>query len=659
MKCKICEKEFTNLSYHLITIHKVDYIDYLLKYDYIHQPKCKMCDNDIDIKTINSTGRRKITKGIIPQYCSNKCKFQDKEYNKKRGIKPIINDYSKECECIECKWISDDINNLSGALTKHLNNIHNIKDKEYNKYFNIKNKKILNKWICPICNWESIDIENKSGMILNHIINNHNIKNVFDWNSLYPDYIINISIKNKKKKERNDKGIVCKICGEKFKTISSSHLALHNLTPEKYKELYGNEIVCKDTISKLSENSNNPIIKEKMIKKILKTNNEKYGTNSYTQTEEGKNRVQQTTFNNTYDNYIKSEKLAEFVELLFTKEEYKGNGEEYKFKCKKCNNEFMGKIENGRIPRCLMCYPLNAGFSLEEKEVLKYITEELNIEMIEDYIIRNDTLDKIEVDMFSPKYNIAIEYDGLYWHSEIERGKGKDYHINKTKICEQKGIQLIHIFSDEWLYKNEIVKFKLKNLFKLNTNKIYARKCNIKKISYKEKDDFLNKNHIQGTDRSLYQFGLFYKNELVEVITFSHYKYIKSDETIFELSRFAGKYDTIVVGGFSKLLKYFISNYNVKKIISFADRRWTFNNENVYIKNNFKLNSIIEPSYWYLYKHSVRYHRFNFRKKLLPKKLEIYDEALTEWQNMQLNKYDRIWDCGNYKYELTIDNNVK
>jgi len=52
-----------------------------------------------------------------------------------------------------------------------------------------------------------------------------------------------------------------------------------------------------------------------------------------------------------------------------------------------------------------------------------------------------------EIDIYIPEYNLAIEFNGLYWHSEIY--KDKNYHLNKTEECLKNNIQLIHIFEDE------------------------------------------------------------------------------------------------------------------------------------------------------------------------------------------------------------------
>lgn len=127
----------------------------------------------------------------------------------------------------------------------------------------------------------------------------------------------------------------------------------------------------------------------------------------------------------------------------------------------------------------------------------------------------------------------------------------------------------------------------------------------------------------------------------------------------YELKRFCIKSDIILPGAASKLLKYFIKNYDVNKIISFADIRWTGDKENnLYTNIGFKLNKILSPDYFY-YNSKIdkykRFHKFGFGKKSIQKKFpNIYNPNLTEWQMMQKLGYDRIWDCGKFKYEIII-----
>ena len=266
------------------------------------------------------------------------------------------------------------------------------------------------------------------------------------------------------------------------------------------------------------------------------------------------------------------------------------------------------------------------------------------------HIITNDRkiLKGKELDVYIPSHNLAIEFDGLYWHSE--KYVDSNYHLNKTLECEKQGIQLIHIFEDEWLYKKDIVKSRIKNILGLTENKIYGRKTLIKEISSKESKEFLENNHIQGNVNSKIKLGLYYNDELVSVMTLGLLRKSLGTSSVdgyYELLRFCNKLNTIVIGGADKLLKYFIKTYQPKQIISYADRRWSLGN--LYEKLGFDFTHNSKPSYWYINGFNREY-RFKYRKDVLVK--EGYDSSKTEHQIMLDRGVYRIYDCGTKKYTL-------
>jgi hypothetical protein len=117
-----------------------------------------------------------------------------------------------------------------------------------------------------------------------------------------------------------------------------------------------------------------------------------------------------------------------------------------------------------------------------------------------------------------------------------------------------------------------------------------------------------------------------------------------------ELIRFASISNFNVVGGASKLLKAFKQQSDIRKLVSYADRRWSVGN--VYEKLGFKLTATSKPNYWYTKNFTERLHRIGFQRAQLEKKLPSYDENLTERDNMLNNKFYRVWDCGTLRYEL-------
>jgi ribosomal protein S18 acetylase RimI-like enzyme len=267
-----------------------------------------------------------------------------------------------------------------------------------------------------------------------------------------------------------------------------------------------------------------------------------------------------------------------------------------------------------------------------------------------------------EIDIMIPEINLAIEYNGLYYHTE-KMGKNSRYHLNKTTECNKIGYKLIHIFEDEWLNNKELIKNKLSHLCGKNTNQLIgARKCKISIISQKEKNEFLDTYHIQGKDKSKISFGAYYNDELVAVMTFDNKRNMsnKCDDNSYELTRFATNINYRIPGVGDKLLKYFIKEYSPSSIISFGDIRWVLDaNNNFYTKLGFKLVNILRPDYRYynskIHKHK-RLHKFGFGKNNLKKRYPHLDFSKTEKQLMTELGYDRIWDCGLFKFELKLNN---
>lgn len=255
-----------------------------------------------------------------------------------------------------------------------------------------------------------------------------------------------------------------------------------------------------------------------------------------------------------------------------------------------------------------------------------------------------------ELDIYIPSLNLAVEYNGLYWHSETQ-GKHSRYHLNKTEMCINKGITLLHVFETEWKTAPELVKSMISvRCGSSLITKIHARKCRVLKLSVNETEQFVNQNHIQGHTPCTSSYGLLYNDELVAVMTFGTPRFSKKHK--WELLRFCTKQNTVVVGGANKLFKLFLQEHDPESVISYCDRRW--GEGNVYPNLGMALQGTSRPSYHYFStngeKHLKLYNRVFFQKHKLQQRLVAFDPSLTEWENMRANGYDRIWDCGNNVY---------
>jgi hypothetical protein len=155
---------------------------------------------------------------------------------------------------------------------------------------------------------------------------------------------------------------------------------------------------------------------------------------------------------------------------------------------------------------------------------------------------------------------------------------------------------------------------------------------------------FLDENHIQGYSQSTIKLGLYYKNELVSLMTFG-YRHTNAKKE-FELIRFCNKLNINVIGGSSKLFSYFTKNYEFNELVSYSDFR-LFDGK-MYETLGFERKHLSSPDYFWC-KGIERKHRFNFNKKKLVK--EGYDINKTEIEIMQGRGYFRIFGCGQYRWE--------
>lgn len=248
-----------------------------------------------------------------------------------------------------------------------------------------------------------------------------------------------------------------------------------------------------------------------------------------------------------------------------------------------------------------------------------------------------DIIRPLELDIVLPDHKLAIEYCGVYWHSE-QRGKSRQYHKQKMELCEQAGYRLITLFSDEWEYSSEIVKTKIASIIGRDARPTtYARTCSIRDVSMLDRISFLNMHHIQGDCGSSITIGLYHEDELVAV---SGWVNLGDDQWL--LARYATS--NRVVGGFSKLVKAFERRVRPKQLVSFADLRWSVGN--TYTSTGWVVDKILPPDYQYSQDGHTRVHKFNFRRANLSKLLASFDPMKSEWENCRDNNVLRIWDCG-------------
>lgn len=323
-------------------------------------------------------------------------------------------------------------------------------------------------------------------------------------------------------------------------------------------------------------------------------------------------------------------------------------------KCNSCAEEFSFTKQyftNSKLNTecCPSCYPRQqAKRSVGEAELYDFIVS-LGVTAISNH---RGILGKKEIDIYLPEHQIAIEYNGLYWHSEkllesIGHSKTKD---NEKRVSlNNLAIRYIAVFEDEWINQPEIVKSRLANLLQKTPTIIHARKCEIRTIDSSTASRFCENNHIQGKGRSNARYGLYHNGELVSIMTFSKSN-LSRKVADWELNRFCSKLNTNVVGGASRLFAAFVREHDPSTIITYADSRWS--QGDMYRRLGFTFSHQTVPNYWYALPNEMRrIHRFALRKN------KEDDQSKTEKQLRDEAGYMRLWDCGSSKWKWSANRN--
>lgn len=266
-------------------------------------------------------------------------------------------------------------------------------------------------------------------------------------------------------------------------------------------------------------------------------------------------------------------------------------------------------------------------------------------------ICNRSLLNGIEVDIYIPEHKLAIEVNGILYHSynpnafHILRKKTgqkeqRNRHLDKTILANNLGIQLIH-FTDYQINKQwEIVTNILASKLKIQ-NKIWARHCILKELDSKTQRDFFDRVHIQGYISAKKAYGLYYNDNLVQCISVGNNRYRNNE---LEILRFASELNTTVVGGLSKLLHHIKTVFKNSTITTYCDR--DISNGSGYISSGFEIVEYTKPGYFWTDGHEI-ISRYKTQKSQLAKWLSTYNPNESESINMFRAGYLRYWNTGN------------
>lgn len=422
----------------------------------------------------------------------------------------------------------------------------------------------------------------------------------------------------------------------------------------------------KRNIVKLRENTclekygvTNPSKSKTIRNKTRKTNLEKYGVEYNFSLDEFKEKSKQTCLEKYGTEYANQSKCVK-EKIIKTKIDNYGSLE----------NAYKVVVSKGKATRTLNSGSLEESYRLGLENQSKVILEKYGVPYAcmreEARNFSNDSgpnrlfasiLDKnsikyvreFVIDSCSYDFkvnNFLIEINPFSTHNSTWGifGEPKDlfYHYNKTKLAKDSGFTCLNV----WDWDNIDI---ILDILKENKIRIFARKCIIKEVLVKDTNIFLNENHLQGTCRGQsIRLGLYYNDELIELMTFGRPRYNKNYE--YELLRLCTKLGYIVVGGSSKLFKYFIDKYKSSSIISYCDNS-KFNG-NIYKILGFNLFNYGEPSkHWYNGK-TKEHYTDNLLRQLGADKLigTNYGKDSNNEEILKDNNFVEIFDCGQSVY---------
>lgn len=452
--------------------------------------------------------------------------------------------------------------------------------------------------------------------------------------------------------------LICEVCNNphiRYKTNTCSFRCA-NKHPERIKKIKNNTnyeqlhekrvITC---LNKYGANSftGSVVGKEKIKNSVIK----KYGVNNIKQLDTIKQKAIDT-FNNNFP--LNSEKRYQHFSKLGKDKQWNGNIDEIEEFLKNGNTVKDFSLKNNVAFSTIYNFikrenreDLITGFYSSTHKKITLELEKLNINFI---INDQKQIHPYQLDVFIPNHNLAIEVNGVFWHDE--KKTPNNYHLMKTKLCENKKIQLLHFWDTEINKDINLVMSIIKSYLNLN-DIIYARKCNIKQISSQEAKSFQEQNHLQGFHAGKVYLGLFLNNKLIQTMSFGKSRFNKKYE--WELIRFCSLKNTKIVGGASRLFRYFLKEYKPHSIISYCDRR-IFSGKTYEILG-LELIHNSTPNYWY-HNNTEVFSRIKFQKHKLNKLyergiLKTYNSTLSEKENMILNGFNRIYDCGNSVWAKT------
>ena len=431
---------------------------------------------------------------------------------------------------------------------------------------------------------------------------------------------------------------------------------------QKHKDYYADPVKSAKAVENLKATCmekygvTNPNKLEWVRDKIAETNIDRYGVKNVKQCPEINSKIHMTRtkraeesngrylIDATYESMVRKLKSIGYT-LNVKKEDYNGTKVgKYSFTHDMCGTHFTRSFNGLRTdtmcPHCF--YTEKKWVSGEEQSVMGYI-ESLGIPFTKS---RQDIINPYHLDIYIPSFNLAIEYNGLYWHSEKSGGKDTEYHWMKMDRCNKVGLQLISIFSDEWLEKQDIVKSILSNRFG-KSQVIEATACEIRELAIEGAWEFFDKNHIDGGNEGTVAIGLFWQDELIAAINFAPDELSGAQQ--WQLVQYCPILFKTVNGGLKRLIDYFVEKYRPSVITAINDARWF--QGTTFTELGFTYDGITDVHEMY----TDYIVRLPLEKMVMMERYNDVEMEINPENALDVNKLDRVWDCGNHTFHKKFE----
>lgn len=338
-------------------------------------------------------------------------------------------------------------------------------------------------------------------------------------------------------------------------------------------------------------------------------------------------------------------------------EVFPGTSKKMQFKCDSGHvwraqpNDYKTRIDKGDSIRCPYCVPRRV--SNLEMDVLGYVKSIIPRKRIvhsDRTVLVNTNLGPRphELDIYIPELSVAIEFNGVYWHSE-KMVRGKWSHFDKWMACQDKGIRLIAVWEDDWRFRRSLVEDMLSHQLGLPCY-MDTRRATASKVDPEIARGFFESHSLDGSLPADYFIGL--SDEDGNLVGAS--SWVKSENDLILIQKEISTPTEYSRKEFIDSAIKIARETGCKRVVSFSDNAVSDGLD--HLDDGFSFDGDLMPDYKYRVgierKHKFGYRISRFKNDPLLK----YEEGLTEDQLAELNGLDRVWDYGKKRWVMEVAN---